>query len=66
MRAEHGTGPETLGIDIGMTKMIITHAAAVHGLDISRSVTGLEVEREALGRPSREKTHEYRNYRCRS
>lgn len=25
----------TLGIDIGVIKMIITHAAAVHGLDIS-------------------------------
>ena len=27
--------PVTLGIDIGVIKMIITHAAAVHGLDIS-------------------------------
>ena len=35
MRAEQGAGPVTLGIDIGVTKMIITHAAAVHGLDIS-------------------------------
>ena len=25
----------TLGIDIGVLKIIITHAAAVHGLDIS-------------------------------
>jgi hypothetical protein len=24
----------TLGIDIGVIRMIITHAAAVHGLDI--------------------------------
>jgi hypothetical protein len=32
----------------------------------SRPVTGLEVEREAFGRPSREKTHEYRDYRCRA
>ena len=35
MRADQGAGPVTLGIDIGVTKMIITHAAAVHGLDIS-------------------------------
>ncbi|WP_425093374.1 hypothetical protein [Tropicimonas sp. S265A] len=34
MRAEQGAGPVTLGIDIGMIKMIITNAAAVHGLDI--------------------------------
>ena len=27
--------PVTLGIDIGVIKMIITHAAAVHRLDIS-------------------------------
>jgi methylase of polypeptide subunit release factors len=27
--------PVTLSIDIGVIKMIITHAAAVHGLDIS-------------------------------
>ena len=35
MRAEHGAGPVTLGIGIGVIKMIISHAAAVHGLDIS-------------------------------
>jgi len=35
MRAEQGAGPVILGIDIGVIKMIITHAAAVHGLDIS-------------------------------
>ena len=34
-RADQGAGPVTLGIDIGVIKMIITHAAAVHGLDIS-------------------------------
>ncbi len=32
MRAEQGAGPVTLGIDIGVIKMIITHAAAVQGL----------------------------------
>ncbi len=36
MRADQGAGPVTLGIDIGVIKMIITHAAAVHGLDITR------------------------------
>src|SRR6056297_3370571 len=35
MRAEQGAGPVTLGIDVGVIKMIIIHAAAVHGLDIS-------------------------------
>ncbi|TNJ40874.1 site-specific integrase [Phaeobacter sp. B1627] len=35
MRAEQGVGPVALGIDVGVIKMIITHAAAVHGLDIS-------------------------------
>jgi len=35
MLAEQGAGPVTLGIDIGVTKVIITHAAAVHGLGIS-------------------------------
>lgn len=34
-RAKKGAGPVTLGIDIGVIKMIITHAAAVHGRDIS-------------------------------
>lgn len=35
MRADQGPEPVTLGIDIGVIKTIITHAAAVHGLDIS-------------------------------
>ncbi|WP_226341125.1 site-specific integrase [Gemmobacter serpentinus] len=34
-RADQGAGPVTLGIDIGVIKMILTHAAAVHGLEIS-------------------------------
>ncbi|WP_411892142.1 hypothetical protein [Yoonia sp. SDW83-1] len=34
-RAKKGAGPVTLGIDIGVIKMIITHAEAVHGLGIS-------------------------------
>jgi hypothetical protein len=35
MRAEQSAGPVTLGIEIGVIKMNITHAAVVHGLDIS-------------------------------
>ena len=35
MRADQGAGPVTVSIDIGVIKMIITHAAAVYGLDIS-------------------------------
>ena len=31
MRAEQGAGPVTLGIDIGVIKMIINHAAAARG-----------------------------------
>ncbi len=34
-RAGMGAGPVTLGIDIGTIRLILTHAAAVHGLDIS-------------------------------
>ena len=34
MRADQGAGPVTLGIDIGVIK-IMPHAAAVHGIDIS-------------------------------
>lgn len=33
--ADQGAGPVTLGIDLGVIKMILTHAAAVHGLEIS-------------------------------
>jgi len=42
-RAKKGAGPVTLGIDIGVIKMIITHAAAVHGLDISSEPVDLGV-----------------------
>ena len=31
-RASQGAGPMTLGIDIGFIKLILAHAAAVHGL----------------------------------
>jgi hypothetical protein len=33
-RADQGAGPVTLGIDTGVIKMILSHAAAVHGLEI--------------------------------
>ena len=34
-RVEAGAGPVTLGIDMGTIKLVLTHAAAVQGLDIS-------------------------------
>lgn len=34
-RARMGAGPVTLSIDIGTIRLVLTHAAAVHGLDIS-------------------------------
>lgn len=34
-RADQGAGPVSLGIDIGMIKIVLTHAAAVHGIDVS-------------------------------
>lgn len=33
-RAAQGAGPVTVGIDIGMIKLILSHAAAVHGLPV--------------------------------
>ena len=51
-RADQGAGPVTLGNDIGVIKMIITHAAAVNGLDISPDgFGGRERERERSFRP---------------
>ena len=35
MRSDKGAGPVTLGIDTGVIKMIMIHATAVHGIDIS-------------------------------
>jgi hypothetical protein len=34
-RAREGTGPVTLGIDLGYIKTILSHAAAVHGVVLS-------------------------------
>jgi len=47
-RANQGAGPVTLGIDIGVIKMILTHAAAVHGLEIR--VERVDLVRVALKR----------------
>lgn len=47
-RADQGAGPVTLGIDIGVIKMILTHAAAVHGLEIR--IEGVDLARVALKR----------------
>ena len=40
-RSDQGAGPVTLAIDIGVIKMILTHAAAVHGLEISLEAVNL-------------------------
>lgn len=63
MRAEQGAGPVTLGIDIGVIKMIITHTAAVHGLDISPEP--VELARIALKRLGRISKRTERNRRLR-
>jgi hypothetical protein len=42
-RFDAGAGPVTLGIDIGMIGLVLSHAAAVHGLPVS-------TERVALAR----------------
>ncbi len=34
-RAKEGAGPMTVGMDIGAIKLIVTHVAAVHGIEIS-------------------------------
>lgn len=50
-RADQGAGPATLGIDVGVIRMILTHAAAVHGLEIS--VEGVDLARVAPKRLGR-------------
>lgn len=40
-RAEAGAGPVTLGIDIGTVRLILTHVAAVHGLEVSHEPVDL-------------------------
>lgn len=34
-RAKEGAGPVTIGMDLGYIKLVISHAAAVHGLQVS-------------------------------
>jgi hypothetical protein len=33
-RAKEGAGPTTIGIDVGVIKLVIQHAAAVHGIPV--------------------------------
>ena len=47
-RADQGAAPVTFGIDIGVVKMILAHAAAVHGPEIR--VEGVDLARVALKR----------------
>lgn len=49
-RAVEGAGPVTLSIDIGMIKLVLQHAAAVHGLRVS--VEAIDLARYALKRLS--------------
>jgi integrase len=47
-RAAHGAGPVTLGQDIGAIKLVLSHAAAVHGMEIT--VEPVDLARIALKR----------------
>jgi len=47
-RAAQGAGPVTLGIDIGMIKLVLSHAAAVHGVPVT--VEPVNLARIALKR----------------
>jgi integrase len=47
-RAAEGAGPMTLSIDIGMIKLVLQHAAAVHGIRVS--VEAVDMARYALKR----------------
>lgn len=47
-RAAEGAGPMTLSIDIGMIKLVLSHAAAVHGLPVR--VEPVDLARIALKR----------------
>ena len=47
-RASEGAGPMTLSIDIGAIKLVMSHAAAVHGLSVS--VEPIDMARFALKR----------------
>ncbi|ANB18788.1 site-specific integrase [Dokdonella koreensis] len=47
-RAKEGAGPVTLSADIGYLKLVLTHAAAVHGIDVR--VEPVDLARVALKR----------------
>lgn len=47
-RAKEGAGPVTLTADVGYLKLVLTHAAAVHGLDVK--VEPVDLARVALKR----------------
>lgn len=47
-RAIEGAGPTTLGIDVGVIKLVVQHAAAVHGLPVK--VEPIDLARIALKR----------------
>lgn len=47
-RATAGAGPTTLGIDVGIIKLVVQHAAAVHGLPVK--VEPIDLARIALKR----------------
>lgn len=47
-RAANGAGPTTVGIDVGIIKLVLQHAAAVHGLPVK--VEPVDLGRMALKR----------------
>lgn len=47
-RAKEGAGPVTLSADVGYVKLVIMHAAAVHGADVK--VEPVDLARIALKR----------------
>src|SRR3546814_6605618 len=49
-RAKEGAGPVTLSADLGYLKLVLTHAAAVHGVDVK--VEPVDLARVALDRKS--------------
>jgi integrase len=49
-RAKEGAGPATLSMDIGYIRTILSHAAAVHGIDVStESITLARIALKRLG-----------------
>lgn len=47
-RAKEGAGPVTIGMDIGYIKLVVSHAAAVHGISVQ--VEPIDLARIALKR----------------